>query len=143
MLVLLTLLTLLLVCGCESADPIAQTRWQMEHIQSGDKGEIIIVGDETLLETNPNAAVLKLSCRFAENTFVIQDHDNQKSWTGSYRMIEHPTKKDAIYELIFENGTTGYAGYGFTTFADGSEEENLHFSSIEGYSLSFLKQENR
>ncbi len=141
MLVLLTLLTLLLVCGCESADPIAQTQWQMEHIQSGDKGEIIIVGDETMLKTNPDATILKLSCRFFENAFVMENHENQESWTGSYRMIEHPTDRDAIYELIFENGTTGYAGYGFTTFADGSEKENLLFS-VEDYALSFSgKQE--
>lgn len=133
------LLVTLLCAGCMGRDslPIEQIDWEMTVVQESEQGNIVAVSAmEQEKYSHTHAKVLNLTCSFTGMDFVITDVDSGKSWRGTCSEIEKGLRQDTIYEAVYEDGSKGLASSGITTYADGSEEGTLIFTSEE-YSITF------
>lgn len=115
------LLCLLLVClaGCGTGDPppaLEAGVWQLTTLQSAkQEGQIVAHGPGA--SGVPDTSVeLQLTCEAAEGVLTFSDETNDRTCTGSYRLIESGTQSH-IYEITVE-GTDGMAVASRTTRPD-------------------------
>ena len=122
------LLCLLLVClaGCGTGDPSLALEagvWQLATLQSVEQeGQIVAHGPGTGIV--PDTSVeLQLTCKAAEGLLTFSNETNDRTCTGSYRLIESGPQSN-IYEITVED-TDGMAVVSYTTRQDGGELPTL------------------
>ena len=122
------LLCLLLVClaGCGTGDPSLALEagvWQLATLQSVEQeGQIVAHGPGAGVV--PDTSVeLQLTCKAVEGLLTFSNETNDRSCSGSYRLIESGPQSN-IYEITVEN-TDGMAVVSYTTRQDGGELPTL------------------
>lgn len=129
----------MLCTGCAGASPLPleQIHWEMSYIQSGEDGKILATSPEGKEDYGPQEVeMINMTCQFSGLDFVITNEDSGQSWKGTFQEIEKGLQHDTIYEATYEDGSTGLASSGITSYADGSKEGTLIFTG-EKYTIGF------
>ena len=127
---ILPALALVFLAGCGasvSGIPEGLT-WTAQTLQSQEDGEILAAAEGSSFQ---GAAPLDVTAQVEDGVITLNDHTGGKTYTGVLTPKEDATLSAHVYTLVFPDAPEGYAVYGVTEYADGSQDATLYLTIEE------------
>ena len=134
-------LTALLFSGCASGSlGIEHNSWSMTVALSGETGSVLCCAP-SLSGQYPAAEELSMTCQAEEGQLLFTLEDGGTSFAAQYKEMEHSQDGTVLYQVLWENGSSGQGVVSYTEGDSGEKTPTLVLTLPDSTTVDFAAQD--